>query len=327
MMRGESVDPNAGHGLRLSRGVWEWIASSDEKEDEGYASSNGEDDRTLLRLKGVLTFRNDSPKRELFIAEVGGEMQCACALIVVVVVVIIIIIIIITRGFLLAYVHSQLNASCTILSSLSDVSSLRGLVKIYPNHPGGTFKPRGDGYWEAYILPAKQTTSIEVLIEVEWAMCVCVSFMYTIHNSICINVPRLDQVKSPDRKISLSSVDSLLLRVDYVCYGPHGRTPECQHVVLPIKFPQPLQSPEEASTGMSVSACLSICIVSILLSFSSFFLGRSPGLAWLGLAWLGLACSCPCPHSPPLPFGRPHPRDREVRSSSGQARSRRDRNC
>ena len=94
-------------------------------------------------------------------------------------------------------------------------------------------------------------------------------------NCIWMYASRLNQVQALDSKISLSSIDSLLLRVDYVCYGPHGRTPECQHVVLPIKFPQPLQTPEETTAGMRVYICQSF--------FLCFVYGRPLGLIWLAV--------------------------------------------
>jgi hypothetical protein len=70
--------------------------------------------------------------------------------------------------------------------------------------------PRNDNYWEAYIIKGKQETGLEIEIDL--------------------------------RGSDLTPLRSAWLRINYVAYGPEGRTAKVRHCILPLKFPDPSQS-------------------------------------------------------------------------------------
>ncbi|KAL3684912.1 hypothetical protein R1sor_002934 [Riccia sorocarpa] len=82
-------------------------------------------------------------------------------------------------------------------------------VKVIPRHPGGTPAPRSDGYWTSYIVEAGQSTTIEVLVDIV---------------SKCGD--------------SLKDIQTGVVKIEYISYGPHGRTQHTQHAILPLHYPQ-----------------------------------------------------------------------------------------
>lgn len=83
-------------------------------------------------------------------------------------------------------------------------------VKLIPKHTSGydqVTNARKDGYWPAFILVADSKTSMEV------------------------------ELRITTNGESLKNLESAWLRLEYISYGPHGRIPKQQHVVLPLRFP------------------------------------------------------------------------------------------
>lgn len=102
----------------------------------------------------------------------------------------------------------QVWAEATLLSS----DSLEGIsqrIRIVPRHPDA--EPRPDDYWFGYIVKVGKRTKIEVAIELQGS--------------------------------NLSELQAAWVRVHYLTYGPQGRIPKVRHVVVPLKFPKPEDSP------------------------------------------------------------------------------------
>lgn len=95
-------------------------------------------------------------------------------------------------------------------------SSLQGLevrTELYSNHPD---QPRRyDNYWDAYIVKAQKSTEIRV--------------------KITIGGFNLDQLEAG------------WIKLNSVVYGPAGRTPRTNHVIVPLQFPA--QEPIWQKTG------------------------------------------------------------------------------
>ena len=91
---------------------------------------------------------------------------------------------------------------------------VRATAAVAPRHdladgyPPGDSVPRKDGYWSAYILQAGAKTALEVTLDV-----------------------------TPRTLAARKDLQSLVFRLDYVAYGPHGRTEHSQHLVLPLSSP------------------------------------------------------------------------------------------
>ncbi|GAQ84166.1 hypothetical protein KFL_001790040 [Klebsormidium nitens] len=104
----------------------------------------------------------------------------------------------------------ELRAEATLLAS----DSLRNVIthtEVVPRHTGKyAVSARPDGYWQAFILEAGKTTSIEARVS----------------------------IRAPDEQTSLDFLQAVWFRVHYIAYGPHGRTPHTQHAILPLSFPQ-----------------------------------------------------------------------------------------
>eukprot|EP00897_Mesotaenium_endlicherianum_P005037 jgi/Mesen1/4561/ME000232S03826 len=120
---------------------------------------------------------------------------------------------------------SEVEAKLVLLSqgSLEGVTSS---VQIVPRHPGGKPEARPDGYWRSYITRAREATAIEVVID--------------------IHGPPADD-NSNGRSL-LRLLKTARLDVEYVAYGPHGRTRHAQHVILPLHFPAVATPASSAAT-------------------------------------------------------------------------------
>ncbi len=110
----------------------------------------------------------------------------------------------------------ECTASTRLLSTKTSTGQLLVTTMVTPKHDDPDFKPRTDGYWEAYIVPTHGQTSIEIAIE----------------------ITGFGASKTEDEQL-FASVDAAWLNVQYVVYGHHGSTTHEQKVVLPMKFPDP----------------------------------------------------------------------------------------
>lgn len=80
-------------------------------------------------------------------------------------------------------------------------------IQIISRHPGGKPAPRNDGYWPVFIIRAGEDTSMEVVI----------------------------QVMAEGEK-TLKDLQAVRVELEYVAYGPHGRSTHLQHVILPLQY-------------------------------------------------------------------------------------------
>jgi len=97
-----------------------------------------------------------------------------------------------------------------VLIGQAELSSLATVTRITPQHPDEDARP--DGYWAAYIVKGRKTTSVRVTI--------------TIKGSAHLQPADI--------------VDTLWADVSWVNYGPFGRLQRRQGVVVPLRLPQPL---------------------------------------------------------------------------------------
>ena len=67
---------------------------------------------------------------------------------------------------------------------------------VIPRHTDGEARPRDDGYWTSYIVKAKGFTTAEVNIDIT--------------------------LKPNESLKDLSHLNSVLLKIAYFSYGPHG---------------------------------------------------------------------------------------------------------
>lgn len=107
----------------------------------------------------------------------------------------------------------ELTAEATLLGK----GSLEGVqvkVTATPDHPDA--EARQDGYWFAYIVKLRKQTRVNITVD----------------------------ITGPD----LRSLKALWVRVHYLTYGPGGRIPKMGHVIVPLKFPHPADSPEWRET-------------------------------------------------------------------------------
>lgn len=70
--------------------------------------------------------------------------------------------------------------------------------------------PRDDGYWEAHIVKIGKVDPIEIAIEI--------------------------------RGSDLNELKIAWVQIHYVTYGPQGRVPKTRHVIVPLVFPDPMES-------------------------------------------------------------------------------------
>ena len=99
-----------------------------------------------------------------------------------------------------------------VLLGKSDPSALEISTRIEANHPDE--ETREDGYWAAYIVKGRKTTRARVKI----------------------------RLRAADGRNPLDLVDSLWVDVHWLNYGPFGRLPRRQGVLVPLRRPQPLSS-------------------------------------------------------------------------------------
>ena len=99
-----------------------------------------------------------------------------------------------------------------VLLGKSDPSALEISTRIEADHPDE--ETREDGYWAAYIVKGRKTTRARVKI----------------------------RLRAADGRNPLDLVDSLWVDVHWLNYGPFGRLPRRQGVLVPLRRPQPLSS-------------------------------------------------------------------------------------
>ncbi|MCS6815101.1 MAG: hypothetical protein NZ772_16225 [Cyanobacteria bacterium] len=96
----------------------------------------------------------------------------------------------------------EVTAAVTLLSSAS-LEGIRHHIRLIPNHPDAA--ARADDYWFAYIVKAGKKTQLRVQVDIQGD--------------------------------DLSDLQSAWIQVHYVTYGPEGRIPRTQHVIVPLQFP------------------------------------------------------------------------------------------
>ncbi|CAM6128684.1 unnamed protein product [Calypogeia fissa] len=100
----------------------------------------------------------------------------------------------------------EVHGKIQLLARIS-LNSISSSVQILPRHPDGNPAPRKDGYWPAYIIRAGESTSIEVSVDI-----------------------------SSKEGRSLKELQAARLEMEYISYGPHGRSTHVQHVILPLQY-------------------------------------------------------------------------------------------
>jgi hypothetical protein len=125
----------------------------------------------------------------------------------------------INRSPRLAIVIPELSASVQLLSkgSLDGISTR---VRTIPLHPDAT--AREDDFWFAYLMPEAGKTRVKIAVEITGQ--------------------------------DLSQLQSAWVRVNYIEYGSIGCVPHEQNIVLPLQYPEPVQSPQwkEKEGGVQV---------------------------------------------------------------------------
>lgn len=104
----------------------------------------------------------------------------------------------------------EVSAQLTLLSKAS-LDGIKHTIKVIPAHIDAG--AREDNYWFGYIVKAKKTTRIKVLVEIEGE--------------------------------DLKSLQSAWVKVKYLTYGPEGRIPKVRHLVLPLQYPDPTMIPNK----------------------------------------------------------------------------------
>ena len=110
-----------------------------------------------------------------------------------------------------------------VLLGKSDPSALEISTRIEADHPDE--ETREDGYWAAYIVKGRKTTRARVKI----------------------------RLRAADGRNPLDLVDSLWVDVHWLNYGPFGRLPRRQGVLVPLRRPQPLRA--EAAEFLTGDGC------------------------------------------------------------------------
>jgi hypothetical protein len=103
----------------------------------------------------------------------------------------------------------QVSADVTLLSdsSLAAIHTRTQVTSLHPDTPA-----RADGYWDAYIVKVGKTTQIQITIDIEGE--------------------------------TLTDLQTAWVKIHYLTYGPQGRIPKVQHVVVPLQFPHPQDDPQ-----------------------------------------------------------------------------------
>lgn len=103
----------------------------------------------------------------------------------------------------------QVSAEVTLLSdsSLADIHTRTQVTSMHSDTPA-----RADGYWDAYIVKVGKTTKMKVTIDIQGE--------------------------------NLGDLQTAWVKIHYLTYGPQGRIPQVQHVVVPLQFPNPADRPQ-----------------------------------------------------------------------------------
>ncbi len=109
----------------------------------------------------------------------------------------------------------EVTATVKLLSDGS-LDGIQTTATVTPCHPDESARP--DGYWFAYIVKIGKTTRIKVTVDIHGA--------------------------------DLSGLKICWVQVAYVTYGPEGRIPKTEHVVIPLQFPDPMASNNWRSTDV-----------------------------------------------------------------------------
>lgn len=107
----------------------------------------------------------------------------------------------------------ELTAATTLLSKDS-LDGVNVKVTITPDHPDA--EARRDGYWFAYIVKLRKRTKFKIQVDIQGP--------------------------------NLRSLKALWVQVNYLTYGPGGRIPKTGHVIVPLKFPNPDETPAWRNT-------------------------------------------------------------------------------
>lgn len=117
-----------------------------------------------------------------------------------------------TRRLEIMVPEVQMQVKLLAKDSLAEVTHSTRIVPIHPDAAA-----RADDYWFGYIVKVGKTTRMQAIVEIQ----------------------------GPD----LSSLQAAWVQVRYVTYGPEGRIPKVRHVVVPLKFPVPDESPRWRPTS------------------------------------------------------------------------------
>ncbi len=103
----------------------------------------------------------------------------------------------------------QVWAEVTLLSdsSLAEIHTNTQVISMHSDTPA-----RADGYWDAYIVKVGKTTQIKVTIDIEGE--------------------------------NIEDLETAWVKIHYLTYGPEGRIPKIQHIVVPLQFPNPNNNPQ-----------------------------------------------------------------------------------
>lgn len=102
----------------------------------------------------------------------------------------------------------ELSAEVSLLSK-AGLQQVQAVVRVVPHHPDAEARP--DGYWFGYIIKSRKQTQVELTIDIQG--------------------------------VDLAPLTAAWVRVHYVSYGPKGRLPRVHHEVVPLRFPDPQESP------------------------------------------------------------------------------------
>jgi hypothetical protein len=97
---------------------------------------------------------------------------------------------------------AEVAAELKLLSSGS-LENIQHKIRLIPCH--SDMPARADGYWEAYIVKTGKRDRLRVEIDIQGP--------------------------------SLSQLDLAWVQIHYITYGPGGRVPKSQHVMVPLRFP------------------------------------------------------------------------------------------
>jgi hypothetical protein len=114
----------------------------------------------------------------------------------------------INRARRLEIMVSDLQAGSVKLLSQGSLEAITWTTRVIPRHPDEIARP--DDYWFGYIVKAGKKTKVEVTVDI--------------------------------RGKDLSLLQVAWIQILYFTYGPEGRIPKHQHVIVPLKFPKPEDS-------------------------------------------------------------------------------------